>query len=304
MTIIFSLFFELSSTSPSNACSGRNVCPDGVGHLSGNRASEVRRTGTPVTGASRGLGLASSKAFAETGASLFISSNDAAALEKAKAELQESFQVPVASAYIDVTDEASVKAGVDECIKTYGKIDVVISNAGGGDAGGVIGQVPVDSWWGVQELNVKGTFNVASHTVLHLRETKGYFIILSSLLALLRFPQDSAYNMAKSSLIRLTEWIHLDHNEHGVKAVAIHPGAVLTDLSIPLVNEHPELAPTFKDSRELSAWTEVRLVSGSEDWLSGRFYDSTWGFDQVEKYKSKILDEDALKTRLAVPHSV
>lgn len=57
----------------------------------------------------------------------------------------------------------------------------------------------------------------------------------------------------------------------------------------------------FDQTAELSAWTEVRLTSGSEDWLSGRYIDSTWGLDELAKHKEKILEQDALKNRLAMP---
>ena len=45
----------------------------------------------------------------------------------------------------------------------------------------------------------------------------------------------------------------------------------------------------------------VRLTSGSEDWLSGRYFDCNWGFDAVEKLRDSIVDDDALKNRLALP---
>jgi len=81
-----------------------------------------------VTGVSKGLGLASAKAFAQSGASLFLSARSASVLQKIHEELETTYQVPVASAVIDVSDEKTIIAGVEACVKAFGRIDVVISN--------------------------------------------------------------------------------------------------------------------------------------------------------------------------------
>ncbi|KAG8964053.1 hypothetical protein FRC03_002258 [Tulasnella sp. 419] len=259
-----------------------------------------------ITGASKGLGLASATAFAQTGASLFISARNTSALKALKEELESKYSVPVAYGGVDVSSEESIKAGVDAALAAYGRIDIVISNAGGGEAGGPVGgpgAPPVSTWWECQELNLKGSYTLTQYEYSNIWDVDkdGYIIYLSSVLANIRAPGGSAYNMAKLSLIRLAEWVHLSHNESGVKAIAIHPGAVPTDLGARAIAAIPEIAATFKDSPELSAWTEVRLTSGSHDWLSGRFYDSNWTFATIDKLKEKILEEDALKVRLALP---
>lgn len=75
------------------------------------------------------MGLAAAKAFAQTGAKIFLSSRRAATLEKAKAEI-ESLGGEVGFATVDVTDSKSVEAGVAAAVKRFGKIDIVIANAG------------------------------------------------------------------------------------------------------------------------------------------------------------------------------
>lgn len=63
----------------------------------------------------------------------------------------------------------------------------------------------------------------------------------------------------------------------------------------------PMMKPLMTDSSNVSAWTYVRLTSGSEDWLSGRFVDATASFDVLTQLKEKIVEQDALKNRLALP---
>ncbi|KAG9038042.1 hypothetical protein FRB95_002970 [Tulasnella sp. JGI-2019a] len=94
----------------------------------------------------------------------------------------------------------------------------------------------------------------------------------------------------------------LEYRGQGVKSFAVHPGAVLTDLSSGLANWLPNgKTEVFTQSSELSAWTYVRLTSESEDWLSGRFVDVTADLDELAKLKTKIVEQDALKNRLALP---
>ncbi|KAG8924276.1 hypothetical protein FRC01_011700 [Tulasnella sp. 417] len=258
-----------------------------------------------ITGASKGLGLESAKAFAASGASVFISARSVDALAKLKAEIEAEYKVPVAYTAIDVSKEESVKAAVAKAVETFGKIDIVVSNAGGGENNGTIGELSVDSWWEGIDLNLKGTFTVATYTIPELRKTQGYIILLSSSLAQIRLPGGSSYNLAKLATIRLAEWLHTENAKSGVKAIAMHPGAVATAFSSYIVDKNPGmgLKEFFTDDPKLNAWTQVRLTSGSEDWLSGRFFDATWGLDEVAKQKEAILEEDALKIRLALPRS-
>ncbi|KIO33871.1 hypothetical protein M407DRAFT_17471 [Tulasnella calospora MUT 4182] len=116
-----------------------------------------------ITGASKGLGLESAKAFAASGASVFISARSVDALAKLKAEIEAEYKVPVAYTAIDVSKEESVKAAVAKAVETFGKIDIVVSNAGGGEANGTIGELSVESWWETIDLNLKGTFMVATY---------------------------------------------------------------------------------------------------------------------------------------------
>jgi NAD(P)-dependent dehydrogenase (short-subunit alcohol dehydrogenase family) len=81
-----------------------------------------------VTGASRGLGLASAKAYAQSGASLFITARSTSALQQIKEQFEEEYKVSIGYATMDTVNEDSVKSSVDAAVKQFGKIDVVIAN--------------------------------------------------------------------------------------------------------------------------------------------------------------------------------
>lgn len=180
----------------------------------------------------------------------------------------------------------------------------------------------MEEWWSIVEANLKGSFLTAHTTLPHLVKTQGYIILVSSGAAQVRFPGGSAYNLAKHSVNRLAEWIDigehiskslgrdgyvsmtgtsLEYRDQGVKSFAVHPGAVLTDGSRPFADAIPGGHEFFNQSPHLSAWSYVRITSGSEDWLSGRYFDVTWNLDELTKLKEKIVEQDALKNRLALP---
>jgi len=92
--------------------------------------------------------LASAKAFAQSGASLFISARSTDVLARVKKEIEEEFKVPVAYHTVDISKEESVREAVEACVKEYGKIDIVISN--GKDSNSIIGAntyLCTFSWW-------------------------------------------------------------------------------------------------------------------------------------------------------------
>ncbi|KAG8936982.1 hypothetical protein FRC02_009119 [Tulasnella sp. 418] len=252
-----------------------------------------------ITGGSKGIGLATARAFIQSGASVFISARSAGTVESAAKELS-ALGGDVGYAVADVTKEEDVKSAVDTAIKRFGQIDIVIANAGVGYTPDKLGEIPAQNWWDVLEASLKGSFLTAHATIPHLVKTKGYIIFASSVLGQTRLPGGSSYNLAKHSMNRLAEWVEIDYGSEGVKSFAIHPGAVKTDVSLTLINSGvPE--SVFSDSPELAAWSQVRLTSGSEDWLSGRFLSTNWDLDELGKLKEAIVEQDALKNRLALP---
>ncbi|KAG8895635.1 hypothetical protein FRC00_007215 [Tulasnella sp. 408] len=255
-----------------------------------------------ITGGGTGLGLETAKAFAASGASVFIGARRLPQLEAAKAEI-EKLGGKVGIASLDVTNYESLKAGVAAAVELFGHIDIVVANAGRyPDTQKKLGDYDPEDWISCMNSNVQGAYLTFHATIPELiKSGNGYFITLSSVLAQTRVPGESAYNIAKHALNRLTEWIDIDYKKDGIKAIAVHPGAVLTDSSRELQDTTFKGVPLFTHSSKLFAWTAVRLTSGSEDWLAGRFFDSTWNLDEIAKSKSKILDQDALKNRLALP---
>ncbi|TFK53971.1 NAD(P)-binding protein [Heliocybe sulcata] len=250
-----------------------------------------------ITGASRGIGAATALAYARAGCrGLFLTSTSRSAADLQAVGQSLRAQVPgveVEVCVADVTDEKAVKSSVDKCIEKFGRINVVIANAGYLEKWTKIGEIDPSEWW----LSfVRGTFSVIHHSIRHLVATKGHAVLLSSGLAQILNPGSSGYATAKHALNRLAEFIQVEYGVEGVKVFSINPGGILTALS----SNEPWLPPHMTDTVELASQSMVRLTSGTEDWLSGRYVNFQWDLDELETKRKDIEEKDLLKNKLDV----
>ncbi|KZS90168.1 NAD-P-binding protein [Sistotremastrum niveocremeum HHB9708] len=251
-----------------------------------------------ITGSSRGIGEEIALFYAKAGASLALVARQQSTLDEVRNNILK--QAPVAAIITFVADVIKineVQAAVNGTVEKYGKLDIVIANAGKGDPWEKpFTESDPDNWWNTIEVNLRGVYNVAHYSLPHLDQTSGYFITTSSRAAQGRRPNASAYSISKHAVGRLNEFIKIEHPK--VKSIAVHPGGVKTAMAAIV----PQIHHLLVDSPQLAAGTMLQLTSGKYDWLSGRYYASTWDLGEVERdWKDKILAEEALVSRLAIP---
>ncbi|KZS87416.1 NAD-P-binding protein [Sistotremastrum niveocremeum HHB9708] len=251
-----------------------------------------------VTGASRGIGEEIATFYARAGASLALVARTTDALKLVQEKIVK--EVPGARVEIftaDVCESKQVKDAVEGTAEKFGRLDIVVANAGRADPWTIpFIEMEADTWWKTVEINLRGVYNAAHFSVPHLKKTSGYFVIISAALAQYIRPFTSPYAVSKHACGRLNEFIALENPE--VKSFSIHPGAIMTAL----VDSNPQLAHMVSETVQLPAATLLRLTSGREDWLSGKFVDARWDLDEVEKvWKAKILEIDGLVNRFSVP---
>lgn len=273
--------------------------------LKGSAAGKV----VLISGASSGIGRATAVAFAQAGAkTVYVTARSAEALEETKVMVGRA-NPETACAYqlCDVTDEAQVKAAVEDCVTRFGGIDVVDANAGYLGEWKKIGESDPASWWRTWEVNLKGTYYVVRYTVPHLIEAAkrsaegsagGHLILISSLGAQLLMPGASDYQTSKHALNRVCEFVNLDHGEDGVKCFAVHPGGVPTALA---KNMPEAVHANLTDQPDLAAGFIVWLCSGGADWARGRYLSANWDVDELTRLKDQIVADDLLVNRLLVP---
>ncbi|MDW2885914.1 3-hydroxybutyrate dehydrogenase [Exiguobacterium artemiae] len=193
-----------------------------------------------VTGAGSGIGLEISKAFAEAGAKVVITDVNTEAAETAAKSLQEAGH-DVIGLTLNVTDETEVQSVFAETIKQYGRIDVLINNAGLQHVS-PIEDFPTEKFELMIKIMLTAPFMAIKHVFPIMKDQRyGRIINMASINGLIGFAGKAAYNSAKHGLLGLTKVAALEGAEHGITVNALCPGYVDT----PLVrNQMADLAKT------------------------------------------------------------
>jgi len=180
-----------------------------------------------VTGSSSGIGREVALTFAQEGAKVVLAARREAKLKEVAREIlsrgAESLVVPT-----DISQEAQVKAMVGEALREFGRVDVLVNNAGMGYWGPVM-DFKTDDWDEVFDVNVKGTF-LCSREVLPtmVEQRSGRIINISSDAGVIPFAEDSAYCAAKAAVIAFSRCLALELLPHDVGVHVICPGYVDT----------------------------------------------------------------------------
>ncbi|KAF2822446.1 NAD(P)-binding protein [Ophiobolus disseminans] len=268
-----------------------------------------------VTGAGKGLGWHISLAYAMAGCSgLAISSRTMEDLEALEHEIGKiaaasGKAVDVLKSVCNVQSDASVRELEENVRRRWGRVDVVIANAGviskyvdKGGAGSNLpqGVVEDEDWARVLDINLMGVWRVSkAFTPLLLTSPNGIkTLIYSSSLAAHNSNSELcpiAYNVSKMACNRLIEHIA---NDHDICAFALHPGAVLT----PQTQHHTGAVwdTLLRDDAGLAGAFCVWLSRERRGWLSGRYVSCNWDVDELEGMKSDIVEGDKLKFRMVV----
>ena len=175
-----------------------------------------------VTGASGGIGAAVARGLHEAGASVGLLSRrgDDLGLERALGLV------------CDVSDRAAVGAAVDEVVERFGRLDIVVANAGIGAYGPFV-ELDPERLEAMIDVNLKGTLYTAAATVPHLiAGGEGDFVSLASVAGLRAFPGEAVYNASKFGQVGFTRALDHELRERGVRATCICPGGVKTDFAI------------------------------------------------------------------------
>ncbi|KZV96866.1 NAD(P)-binding protein [Exidia glandulosa HHB12029] len=250
-----------------------------------------------ITGASRGIGRTTAIFFAKAGAAVAIAARSDGLLDETRAEiLKAAPEAKVEKYIVDVKNTAQVQNAIEAAAKAFGRLDVVIANAGSVRRfQGTMDQEDAAAWWHTMEINVFGVYNAIRASAKYLRETDGYFFAVSSLAAQVRVPGASDYCRPQSFKPR-TLPLTYDVENPGVKAFSLGPGIVATQMNV-----ESGAVDAAEDTVELPAATMLYLAAGGADWLSGRHVTATWDLGQVEReWKDKILKKDLLINKLDV----
>lgn len=187
-----------------------------------------------VTGGYRGIGLGITKSFVQAGANVAICGRNAQAGEAVAKELREG-GADCRFYAADVTKCDDIERFVDAVVKDFGKIDVLINNAGITDHT-PSEKVTEEAYDRLMNTNLKGAFFMSNAVAKHMiaDKIKGSIVIISSMSAfVVNIPQRQAiYNMSKAALCAMTQSMAVEWAEHGIRVNAICPGYILTEMHV------------------------------------------------------------------------
>jgi len=186
-----------------------------------------------VTGGAGGIGFATARRFAEAGAIVVIADIDLAAAQTAVA----AYPAMVAT-HLDVTDDARWSQVVDETIARFGKLDIVVNNAG------VVSTFDIetcsnDEWHRTMAINVDGVFFGCRHAVRAMKAHGGSIVNLSSVSGLIGGRNLVAYNASKGAVRLLTKSValHCASRKYGIRCNSVHPTFVETPMSESMIEQ-------------------------------------------------------------------
>lgn len=203
-----------------------------------------------VTGGASGIGAAAAALFVERGAQVAV-------LDRVKADSAEARPVVA-----DVTDDAAVRAAVDDAAEALGGIDVLVNSAGMGAQGNVEANDD-DEWRHVFDVNVFGMMRVMRAALPHLRRSRRAAIVnVASIAATAGLPQRALYSSSKGAVLSLTMATAADLIGEGIRVNAVNPGTADTPWVQRLLDSAPD--PAAERAALEARQPHGRLVSADE----------------------------------------
>ncbi len=197
-----------------------------------------------ITGASSGLGEATARRLAQGGAKLALG---ARRIDRLTA-LAEDLGQPKAALETDVTDADQVKALVDHAVKTYGRIDVIINNAGLMPHS-PLARLKIDDWNRMIDVNIRGVLHGIAAALPYMTEQKsGHIINVSSVAGHKVNAGGAVYAATKHAVRALTEGLRQEVKPFNIRTTILSPGAIATEL--PNSVTEPDLAASVKERYE------------------------------------------------------
>ena len=184
-----------------------------------------------ITGGSSGIGEALVKTFAQYGATVIASSNDAAGLERVKSECA-GYAKNVTCVPFDLANSSSVDSLVSKQVESFGGIDFLI-NIGGISQRASIEDTPLWLDRKIFEINYFGTIALTKAILPYMiRQKSGHVLATSSITGRFGFPLRSAYSASKQALHGFIETLHLENKKNNIRGSVIIPGRVRTSISL------------------------------------------------------------------------
>lgn len=231
-----------------------------------------------VTGAARGIGLATTKLLLREGWRVAMIDLDADELTAA-ATMEDVLPVPC-----DISDEGQITAMTARVVDWSGRIDGLVNNAGVADFR-PLDQTDHATWRRIMATNLDGVFLTSQAVIPHLKQTRGAIVNIASISGLRASTLRVAYGTSKAAVIHLTRQQAVELGEHGIRANCVAPGPVDTKLALAV--HSPAIRAAYHDAIPLNHYgTEAEiaeaitfLLSDRASYITGQVLAADGGFD-------------------------
>jgi meso-butanediol dehydrogenase / (S,S)-butanediol dehydrogenase / diacetyl reductase len=239
-------------------------------------------SGTPValvTGAARGIGLATTKRFLAMGWRVAMLDRDAAELAVAAGPLEQVLELP-----LDVSIPEEVERAVAGTLDAFGRIDALVNNAGVADFGPIAG-TDFARWRTVMATNLDGVFLMSQACIPALSESRGAIVNIASISGLRASTLRVAYGTSKAAVMHLTRQQAVELGEHGIRANCVCPGPVRTKLAMAvhtqaIIDAYHDAIPLNRyGSEDEIAAVIAFLCSKDASYVTGQIVAADGGFE-------------------------
>ncbi len=199
--------------------------------------SRLRGKVAIITGGNAGIGKAIAKLFAQEGAAVVITGRRKDELEQVVKEIERDKGKALAVAG-SVTDDAHVHEVVAQTVRMFGRINVLINNAGIGEFGRKIHETDDAAWQQMLDVNLTGVFRMTRAVVPSMLKSGGGAIVnISSIASLVGIPASSVYSASKGGVDALTRAMAVDYAADGIRCNIVNPGLIDTPMATSLLND-------------------------------------------------------------------
>jgi len=234
-----------------------------------------------VTGAARGIGLATAKLLSESGYRVAMVDRDANELGLATPQVDGALRVDA-----DVSVPEDVNRMIAETLAAFGRIDALVNNAGVADFG-PIEETDFRRWRTVMETNLDGVFLCSQAATPALKESSGSIVNIASISGLRASTLRVAYGTSKAAVMQLTLQQAAELGEYGIRSNCVAPGPVRTKLAMAV--HSPEIIAAYHDALPLNRYGSEReiaeviafLCSEKASFVTGQIIAADGGFEAV-----------------------
>ena len=220
-----------------------------------------------VTGGSKGLGKAMAAGLASAGSDVLLISRNQEEADAAADEITADHGVRAIGLKAEVTCEHDVNAVLEKCISEFGKVDVLINNAGI-NIRGPIDELSFEDFQQVMDVNVNGVWRMARAVVPHMKKVGyGRIVNLASTLGLVGLSNRTPYTSSKGAVAQMTRALGLELAEFGITCNAICPGPFLTPMNVPIKDDE-QTKKFIVGAVALERWGEMEEIQGAAIFLS------------------------------------